>query len=82
MDAAEPSVSKLRINGGKQKKIRPGDLVGAISHIPGVAAADIGVIDVQETCSYVEILGGKGALVLAGLSAAPVKGRLYKAKFV
>lgn len=82
IDAAEPSVSKLRINGGKQKKIRPGDLVGAISHIPGVAAADIGVIDVQETCSYVEILGGKGALVLAGLASAPVKGRLYKAKFV
>ena len=81
-DASEPSVSKLRINGGKQKKIRPGDLVGAISHIPGVEAADIGVIDVQETCAYVEILGGKGALVLAGLAATPVKGRLYKAKLV
>ena len=81
-EPAELAVSKLRINGGKQKKIRPGDLVGAISHIPGVSAADIGVIDVQETCSYVEILGGKGALVLAGLAATPVKGRLYKAKFV
>ena len=40
------------------------------------------VIDVQETCAYVEILGGKGALVLAGLAATPVKGRLYKAKLV
>ena len=80
--ALEPAVSKLRINGGRQKKIRPGDLVGAITSIAGVAAADIGLIDVQDTCSYVEILGGKGETVLAGLAGTAIKGRLYKAKMV
>ena len=77
-----PAVSKLRINGGKKRKIRPGDIVGAISGIEGMEAADIGVIDVQDTCSYVEILGGKGELVLAGLDDKPIKGRLYKAKMM
>ena len=75
-------VSKLRINGGKQKKIRPGDLVGAITSLAGVSAADIGLIDVQDTCAYVEILGGKGQAVLDGLASTPIKGRVYKVKLV
>ena len=69
-------------NGGEKRKIRPGDIVGAVSGIEGVEAADIGVIDVQETCSYVEILGGKGDLVLAGLEDKTIKGRLYKVKMM
>ncbi len=81
-EVREQLVSKLRINGGKQKKIRPGDIVGAITSLEGVAAADIGLIDVQETCAYVEILGGKGQVVLDGLAEKPIKGRLYKVKMV
>ena len=77
-----PAVSKLRINGGKKRKIRPGDIVGAVSGITGVEAADIGLIDVQDTCSYVEILGGKGERVLAGLAETSIKGRLYKVKMM
>ncbi len=39
-------ITKIRINAGKTKKMRPGDILGAISNIKGVNPEDIGIIDV------------------------------------
>ncbi len=74
-------ITKIYLNGGKNKKIRPGDIVGALCEIDGVSVDDIGVIQVQDHQSYVDILNGKGLLVLSKLSV--VKGkklRVQKAK--
>lgn len=74
-------IMKIYLNGGKNKKIRPGDIVGAICEIEGVCADDIGVIQVQDHQSYVDILNGKGKLVLKQLKT--IKGkqlRIQKAK--
>jgi hypothetical protein len=68
-------ISKLYINGGKKKKIRPGDLVGAITSIEGVDAEDIGIIEVQDNVSYVDILNNKGTLVIRKLSEGTIKGK-------
>ena len=76
-------ITKLYINGGKKKKIRPGDLVGAITSIEGVEAEDIGIIEVQDNVSYVDILNSKGKLVIKALSESTIKGkklRVEKAK--
>lgn len=76
-------ITKLYINGGKKKKIRPGDLVGAITSIEGVDAEDIGIIEVQDNVSYVDILNNKGTLVIRKLSEGTIKGkklRVEKAK--
>ena len=70
-------ITRIRINAGRKVKMRPGDIVGAVTAIAGVSAADIGIIDIQETCSYVEILGDKGDLVLENLSRAKIKGKMY-----
>lgn len=69
---------KLYIGGGKNKKVRAGDLVGAICEIKGVSGDDIGVIQVQDTQSYVDILHGKGMLVLKALSKGTIKGKKMK----
>lgn len=77
------SITKIYLNGGKKKKIRPGDIVGAISRIDGVVAEDIGIIDVQDMVSYVDILNGKGKLVIDNLKKSTIKGkklRVEKAK--
>ncbi len=68
-------ITKLYINGGKKKKIRPGDLVGAITSIEGVYAEDIGIIEVQDNVSYVDILNNKGSLVQKELSQGTIKGK-------
>lgn len=69
---------KLYLNGGKKKKIRAVDLVGAISNIDNVEADDIGIIDIQDLGSYVEILNGKGRIVLNALKNKKIKGKSLK----
>ena len=60
-------IMKLHFNGGKNKKIRAVDFVGTIAKIPGVTADDIGIITIQDNLSYVDILNGKGSLVLQAM---------------
>ena len=71
-------IMKLYLKGGKSKKIRAGDIVGAICEIDGVTADDIGVIQVQDHQSYVDILHGKGELVLQELNKKTIKKKKIK----
>ena len=71
-------IMKLYLNGGKQKKIRAGDLVGTITSIPNVDASDIGIITVEQNASFVEILNNKGTHVLEHLRKSTVKGKQLK----
>ncbi|MGL4820668.1 MAG: DEAD/DEAH box helicase [Bacilli bacterium] len=71
-------IMKLYFNGGKKKKLRAFDFVGTISNIEGITADDIGIIDVQENVTYVDILNGKGAVVLEAMSERTVKGKKLK----
>lgn len=75
-------ITRIRINGGKKTKMRPGDILGAITNISGISAADIGIIDIQDTCSYVEIIGENGRRVLAALPDTKIKGKIYTSKQV
>ncbi|NDL67260.1 DEAD/DEAH box helicase [Clostridiales bacterium F-3ap] len=71
-------ISRIRINAGKNKKMRAGDILGALGSIPGIQAGDIGIIDIQDTCTYVEIFNDRGAQVAEGLAKTTVKGRTVK----
>ncbi|MBP2636499.1 MAG: box helicase domain protein [Firmicutes bacterium] len=75
-------ITRIRINAGKKTKMRPGDILGAVTAIPGIAGGDIGIIDVQNTCSYVEILGGKGDIIIETLGRTKIKGKIHKIKDV
>lgn len=71
-------IMKLYFNGGKKKKIRAVDFVGTIAKIQGVSANDIGIITIQDNVSYVEILNGKGSLVLKVMRNTTIKGKQLK----
>ncbi|AWI05137.1 DEAD/DEAH box helicase [Clostridium drakei] len=71
-------ITKIYINAGKKKKIRPGDIVGAISNSTGLSAEVIGVIDIHDTHSYIDILEGNGEKVLKALSEGTIKGKKVK----
>lgn len=66
---------KLYINGGKKKKLRAIDFVGAITSVDGVSGEDIGIIDIQDNVTYVDILNGKGWTVIRGLKDKTIKGK-------
>ena len=74
----DKGITKLYFNGGKKKKIRAIDFVGTISNIIGVTAEDIGIIDIQDAGSYVDILNGKGKLVLDAFKSTTIKGKKLK----
>lgn len=71
-------ITKIYINGGRKKKIRPGDIVGAITKVEGVTGDDIGIIDIEDGGSYVEILNGKGNKVINDLQQGTIKGKKLK----
>lgn len=71
-------IMKLHFNGGKKKKIRAVDFVGTITNIPGVTPEDIGIISIHDQMSYVDILNGKGSLVLQAMESTTVKGKKLK----
>lgn len=74
-------ITKLYINIGKSKKVRAGDIVGAICQIDGVSGEDIGVIQIQDHQTYVDIINGKGKMVLSNLKKIKSKPvRVQKAK--
>lgn len=71
-------IMKLHFSGGKKKKIRAVDFVGTIAKIPGVTVDDIGIISIHDSMSYVDILNGKGSLVLQAMENATIKGKKLK----
>lgn len=77
-DQLNKEIMKLRFNGGKKKKLRATNFVGVISNLDGVEAEDIGIITIQDTLTYIEILNGKGPLVLEAMKNTMICGKLLK----
>jgi len=71
-------IMKIHVNAGKKTKMRPVDIVGTLCSIQGVSAADIGIINILDVSTFVEILNNKGEIVLKDLQSTPIKGRLRK----
>lgn len=76
--AFKDTIMKLTIGGGKKSKMRAGDVVGTICAIDGLSSDDIGIIDVRDSITFVEILSGKGEKVYEVLQKKPIKGKLRK----
>ena len=75
-------IVKLHINAGKRNKMRPVDIVGTLCSIEGITPSDIGVINILDVSTFVEILNSKGEMVLKVLQNKNIKGKLRKVKKV
>ena len=73
-------VVRIYLNIGKKKKIRVIDIVGAFSNIQGLSNDDIGVITVEDLCSYVDILNYKGEFILNKYKEISIKKKKVKIK--
>ena len=69
-------IIKLHINAGSKTKMRPVDIVGTLCNLEGMTFDDIGIINVLDISTFVEILNGKGESVLEQLQTTTIKGRL------
>lgn len=74
-----PERVTLLLAAGKHKKLRPGDVLGALTGEGGVSGADVGRIDIDESTCYVAVRAAVAERALARLASAPVKGRKIRA---
>jgi ATP-independent RNA helicase DbpA len=78
----QPPMQTLQIVGGRKEKIRPGDVLGALTKDLGFAGTQIGKINVNEFSTYVAVERSIAAQVLRKLSAGKVKGRSVKLRLL
>ena len=77
-----PPMVTLQIVGGRKEKIRPGDVLGALTGEAGFAASQIGKINVNEFSTYVAVDRQIARQALEGLSAGKVKGKKVKVRLL
>jgi ATP-independent RNA helicase DbpA len=70
----------LQIVGGRKEKIRPGDVLGALTKDLGFAGTQIGKINVNEFSTYVAVERSVADAVLRGLNTGKVKGKSVKVR--
>jgi len=68
------------IDAGRQDKLRPGDILGALTGDAGLDAKDIGKIDVFATRAYVAIRRDLANKALERLRAGRIKGRNFRVR--
>lgn len=76
----EPAFATLAIDAGRQDRVRPGDVLGALTGAAGVAGESIGRIDVFPTRTYVAVAREQAGNALAGLRAGTIKGRRFRVR--
>jgi ATP-independent RNA helicase DbpA len=70
----------LRIDGGRTDKLRPGDIVGALTGDAGLKADAIGKIDVFATRSYVAIARAQADRALSRLQEGRIKAKKFRVR--
>ena len=75
-----PPMVTLCIDGGRKNKLRPGDVLGALTGEGGIAGSEVGKINVIELHTYVAIVRSSVEQALACLGKNKIKGRFYKVR--
>ncbi len=80
-----PPMVTLQILGGRKEKIRPGDVLGALTSSEGGPAytrEQIGKIQVTEFCTFVAVAREVAQAACAKLNAGKVKGKAVRARLI
>jgi ATP-independent RNA helicase DbpA len=73
----EPPMVTLWIDGGRKDKVRPGDILGALTGDAGIAGSEVGQIDIFDAHAYVAIKQASVDKALACLKNGKIKGRSF-----
>ncbi|WP_448505870.1 ATP-dependent RNA helicase DbpA [Immundisolibacter sp.] len=74
----QPPMVTLLILGGRKEKIRPGDVLGALTGAAGFNKDDIGKINVTESTTYVAVARPLGGDAQKKLTVGGIKGKRVK----
>jgi ATP-independent RNA helicase DbpA len=76
--APQPPMVTLQILSGRKDKIRPGDVLGALTGEAGFTKEQIGKINVTDTTTYVAVARAIGREAVRKLAAGTLKGKRVK----
>lgn len=74
-----PAMITIAIQGGRHDRLRPGDIVGALTTGVGIAGTDIGQITVNDRISFVAVAESVANRALDGLAAGRIKNKRFRA---
>lgn len=74
------SMVRLYLNLGRNDRIRPGDVVGAITGETDIPGKRIGQIDIFDRWTYVDVPADNAGRVVDALTYARLRGKLVKAE--
>jgi ATP-independent RNA helicase DbpA len=80
-----PPMVTLQILGGRKEKIRPGDVLGALTNAEGSEAytrEQIGKIQVTEFCTFVAVARNIAQAACDKLNAGRIKGKPVKVRLI
>jgi len=78
----KPLMATLKIDGGKKQKLRPGDIVGALTGEGGIEGYQVGKIHVSSNWSYVAVSRQVVKLALEKLGRGKLKGRSFRVRLI
>ncbi|MCH1926974.1 ATP-dependent RNA helicase DbpA [Shewanella sp. C31] len=73
------NMSCIRIEGGKKHKLRPGDILGALTAGTDISGSDVGKIQVNDIWAYVAVRRELGKQAAKKLSEGKLKGKSFRA---
>lgn len=80
--AMRPPMACLQIDGGRKQKVRPGDILGALTGAEGVDGDAVGKIHIFDQSAYVAVRRDVARAALQKIQAGKLKGRNFKARLV
>jgi ATP-independent RNA helicase DbpA len=75
-----PPMVTLQILGGRKEKIRPGDVLGALTGEAGFTREQVGKITVTDQYTYVAVVRDMARDAVRKLAAGKVKGKTVKVR--
>lgn len=78
----EPNMVTLQIDAGKKQKLRPGDILGALTGHGGIAGEQVGKIQMFDHCAFVAVSRHSAKQALNKLTTGKLKGRQCRARLV
>ena len=76
----QPPMVTLQIDGGKKQKVRPGDILGALTGENGISGKQVGKIQLFPNKAYVAVNKDVAQYALRKISEGKLKGRTFRVR--
>lgn len=77
-----PLMSTLQIDGGKKQKVRPGDILGALTAQKKIKGDQVGKIHIFDNWAYVAVNRNAVKLALKMIGEGKLKGRSFRVRLI